>query len=503
MATYYIAQGGSGTKAQATDPSTPMSMATHNSETFSADDVIEIVEGSGDFSTELVPPSSGSSGSPIVYNLANAAINPTTGRGVLFNTAINYVTVNGINGSGNGDDSYIETSGAAGAGGGSDEATIIVNGPRILSNGGGTNTDCDGISTNGTSRLIVNNPFIRDCYNTSSPTTGSHQALTAHDSSVLIVNTPNVDNVTQWAVPVGDARITINGGTLKGAKVATLEMSSGCTAASRLTAIGVDMINDQGARPPASASTTSTLAALTVIGGSYEDTSASTQGSNRSLCTFLNVEFKLSDGVNAFRHHTITAGAVTNVIGCDFGEVNTTGGYFFRAEQGTLNIIGCSLDSYEDSTGRFATYDSNANANGQILGNYLGNVVDCSAQGFIWIRGTLVGNVDINFNTFGSSSVATTERLIDNDGVINELIGNTFINISNVIDTAGGGSVTTQGSNNSIDNDLVTTETVDEVLLDDELNLSSLVLALQSSSESSNIPKLTNLKRQFKRKITN
>ena len=64
MATYYVTQDGSGTKAEAVDSATPMSVTTHNGETFSAGDVIVL---GGNITTSLIAPSSGSAGNLITY----------------------------------------------------------------------------------------------------------------------------------------------------------------------------------------------------------------------------------------------------------------------------------------------------------------------------------------------------------------------------------------------------------------------------------------------------
>lgn len=70
-ADYYMrADGSAANKAAATscdDASTAMSVITHNSETFSAGDTIYICGNGGTFTTELINPSSGTSGSPISY----------------------------------------------------------------------------------------------------------------------------------------------------------------------------------------------------------------------------------------------------------------------------------------------------------------------------------------------------------------------------------------------------------------------------------------------------
>lgn len=477
MTTYYISENGGAANKAASTAVLGMSIAVHNAETFAAGDIIIAFDDGGAITSRIIPPSSGSAGNPITYEMAAIECNPSTGGAFLL-TNIDYVTVNDVNGNGNGDDAYCECSGTAGAGT-AGEITNILNNPRILSNGGGTNTDCDGISLNDTARLIVNNPYIRDCFNTSAPTTGSHQALTAHTDSVLVANNVDIDNVTAWCVNTSNARITVNGGSMSGAKQATLESGSNVTADGRMTVINVTMTNNQGARPPAGTSTASANAMITIIGGSWVANAAASQANNRNVVTFLNVTFISTDNTLAsFEHHTITTG-LTNVIGCNFGEWASNSGYTWRIESGHMNFEANTVVSADLPSGRFLTADSAAGASMTVKGGYMGQIIDVTGQGFIWLRGTAVGNVDIEYVVFGGASVFS-ERLIDNDGVINRLVGNKFINITNVIDTAGGGSVTTQYGNDSINS-----ETVDIDLLEDEITVSSLIAQAQSASGAS------------------
>jgi len=73
-AVYYMrADGKAANKAAATScssPSTAMSVATHNAQTFSGDDIIYLCSDGGDFKATITAPSSGTSGHPITY--ANA-----------------------------------------------------------------------------------------------------------------------------------------------------------------------------------------------------------------------------------------------------------------------------------------------------------------------------------------------------------------------------------------------------------------------------------------------
>lgn len=58
-ATYYIAMGGGGTKAQSVNYATPMSIATHNGETFADGDILLLSDSGGVFTSTLTCPSSG------------------------------------------------------------------------------------------------------------------------------------------------------------------------------------------------------------------------------------------------------------------------------------------------------------------------------------------------------------------------------------------------------------------------------------------------------------
>ncbi|MCP4262757.1 MAG: right-handed parallel beta-helix repeat-containing protein [Planctomycetes bacterium] len=73
--TYYMREDGSAANKEAATScgaaNTSMSVAMHNSETFSAGDVIELCDDGGNFTSKLTVPSSGSAGSPITYQEAS------------------------------------------------------------------------------------------------------------------------------------------------------------------------------------------------------------------------------------------------------------------------------------------------------------------------------------------------------------------------------------------------------------------------------------------------
>lgn len=72
---YYMrADGTAANKAAATScsaASSAMSIATHNAETFSADDVINLCDDGGEYKTWINAPSSGTEGHPIIYKNAD------------------------------------------------------------------------------------------------------------------------------------------------------------------------------------------------------------------------------------------------------------------------------------------------------------------------------------------------------------------------------------------------------------------------------------------------
>jgi hypothetical protein len=71
MATYYVAEGGSaankGAATSGTYPGGCMSPSVHNGETFSAGDEVHFSDEGGVIRAQIIPPSSGSDGSPIIY----------------------------------------------------------------------------------------------------------------------------------------------------------------------------------------------------------------------------------------------------------------------------------------------------------------------------------------------------------------------------------------------------------------------------------------------------
>jgi hypothetical protein len=99
-ATYYMRLDGTAVnKTAATScsaASTAMSVSTHNGETFSAGDTITLCSEGGTITAQLIPPSSGSSGSPITYINNGAFAYADDAIGVYVNT-LNYLTFRGGN----------------------------------------------------------------------------------------------------------------------------------------------------------------------------------------------------------------------------------------------------------------------------------------------------------------------------------------------------------------------------------------------------------------------
>lgn len=93
--TYYISETGTGSKTDATNPATPMSVATHNSSTFAAGDIIEVQD---DLTSGLIIPSSGASGNRIVYRGApGASITAAGGDAIRAPGTRNYIEIDGTN----------------------------------------------------------------------------------------------------------------------------------------------------------------------------------------------------------------------------------------------------------------------------------------------------------------------------------------------------------------------------------------------------------------------
>jgi len=465
MANFFISEAGGAANKGASTPSLGMSVAVHNAETFSPNDFIIAFDDGGAFTAELIPPSDGTDGNPITYEGGADGVSfvPTTGSCISLSN-IDFNVINDPTMTGNGDDSCFETVGTAGAGG-----TNIVNRAIILSNGGGTNTDCDGFSCNNTSQLEINNPVIRDCFDTSDPTgAGSHQAFTAHTDSILVVNNPDVDNCQAWAVNTLNARLTVNGGIMQGALARTLQNTVSATIDSRLIMNGVTLINNLGATNPRGQSTTSIEAPVMIMGGSYTCIGGSL-ASNSCTTTYYKVRIIADNGTNTF-HNQTTTGGIYNIINCNLGDLATADGHVFRAQSsGQINFIGNTVKSFSGS--RLITYDDNANCSGQIEGNYFGDIIKVGSQAMIWIRGVLVGTVDIKTNIFGSAT-DRAERAILNDGVINNLSQNFFFNLSDTL--AGAGTITTHTVNTFFNAEL-TGGTGEVDLLDGEVDIDLVI----------------------------
>jgi len=92
------ADGTAATKGAATScasAATAMSVAVHNSQTFSPRDTIYICDNGGTYTQGMVLPSSGTAGSPIVYTISGSPVWGTSGN-AWFTNAQDWVVINGI-----------------------------------------------------------------------------------------------------------------------------------------------------------------------------------------------------------------------------------------------------------------------------------------------------------------------------------------------------------------------------------------------------------------------
>jgi len=102
--TYYMrSDGTAANKAAATGPVTDstkcMSLATHNSQTFSADDIIYISDQGGVYSGTLTTPSSGTSGHSIIYQNVTGehpVVDGSATARAVYTADKNYITVSGL-----------------------------------------------------------------------------------------------------------------------------------------------------------------------------------------------------------------------------------------------------------------------------------------------------------------------------------------------------------------------------------------------------------------------
>lgn len=104
MSTYYVRADGtvtSANKANATSDasaSTSLNVSNHNSATFAAGDTIIISGSGGNYTTAIIPPSSGSAGNPIYYTASNNPVIVVSGNSLSFYiNGKNYITVSGLN----------------------------------------------------------------------------------------------------------------------------------------------------------------------------------------------------------------------------------------------------------------------------------------------------------------------------------------------------------------------------------------------------------------------
>lgn len=432
MAEYYFSENGTETDKFASSLINPLSVSGVNIDQFLAGDILQPSD-AVTITDQIAPTSSGVSGNPIIFNMAGVTLQPVTGNAILF-AGGNYVTVNNAEGIGNGATGVFVANGTAGTDG--DGFTIIFNDCRVLSNGGGANTSCDGFSLSDTAQMLINNPYVRDCFRTNTPTVGSDQAFTTHLDSKMVVRNPDVANCQQWVVPVGGSSITIYGGKFTSALANTMECVEG-----NLTVYKSELINNLGAKHPRGSG--STTANFKMFNGSYTSTAGAETVVGQGSTLFKGVRFDVNG--DSFEYNIIGVDSKFSLIGCDFGDiVMPTTGYMFRVSHGKLDILGCNINSY-DSPARFAAADNNADATMTIEGNTFLGFKQPISTALIWVRG-LVARGKITNNVFYSDT-AFSSKMIDNDGVVTELTGNYFCNTTSALSEGVGSSITINDSN--------------------------------------------------------
>lgn len=96
---YYMrVDGTAANKAAATGPETDatkcMSVATHNTQTFSAGDIIYLCSNGGNFASQITCPSGGANGNPIIYEgVGNPTLTILSGTACFHTNAKNYITI--------------------------------------------------------------------------------------------------------------------------------------------------------------------------------------------------------------------------------------------------------------------------------------------------------------------------------------------------------------------------------------------------------------------------
>lgn len=553
MGQFYVAESG-GTKAASEDtPGSPMSITSFNAATFTDDDIINQTAA---INTTMTPKGAGSEGSEIVLNLLGEdafVIDDGEDQALFITGVVDWWIVNDPGGTGasDSDKAFISCTGVSGTENGTSGTTItnIINRCRILS------SNDDGISVADTAKVLYNDPFIRNCFDAASPGDGGIQAITAHSNSVIIVNNPDVDVVSSWITPTENARIIINGGRLKGAMNATVNMGGDCTALCRIIINDVELINDGAtvdetdftAPSPVGMGAQSGAASILIIGGSWTGTGINTKTAvNQNTITWLNVTFNLTDPLYATQTNTrtlisdsgtddtsvnaatmtdtgaaftvnehvdkiirnltngseglITANTATivtakmehgltnvwnsgdaysiivrgttNIIGCNYGDYVGEGGFSVinDNESGVLNFISNSIDSVDAEDSTFLAFQTDdINTSGSVIGNYIGELIDLSSNGFLLVNNTVsgFGKVDVNYNTWGAENQSAALAINCLDGEVNEFIGNTFFNIPNVY-TGLTAKVAVAYGNNSVNSEagLVGSVTLDPAEID-------------------------------------
>jgi hypothetical protein len=392
MPTYYISQTGTATKAEAVNPATPMSVATHNASTFVAGDRIRASSQGGDIATGLVIPSAGASGNPIVYEAVSGEsprIVVATGTALTVAAGKHYVTVDGL---------YLETQQS-----GSNFAAWVSGAATSTTF---TNCTFKGVSFGLGASGATTNLTTSGCLITGANASGGIYLYNAAHTNINISATHNSGY---------GLRLSGAGGAITG-RVAITTTATVASACHTITSVNCASIGDLELTFNISGTTNYPC---DIVG-----------------CNNLLISGGTWVGANQFRLVTTLS---TNIVvyGVTFQQSMSTPFYTTVTGCSGISVIGCTFDRCTSGGPGF-----NAVAGVQVRGNL---IMGCTGDGIITLGGTTNALIEGN-RVFGNGNKASTS---DGDGITchdtdngivvrnNLIVGNTASGVAMVGTSSG------------------------------------------------------------------
>jgi hypothetical protein len=427
---YFVSPVGNGLGSSIHDP---MSIYKFYSTNFEAGDIISFISDSGPLNAQLKIDGSkffGTQENPILIRGINGVATVDVSGSCCQATAailahgVNHLKVEDFAVIGNGGESavFILNSGSA-----DDGFTVELKNVSVLSNSGPMQVDHDGFDISFNSEVVLYSPSTSGT-RPENFDDGSHQSITAHSDSQVVVYDAYLTDTNYWAVVVDNSTITFAGGVFRNSHVGSFAIGSN---GSEKAFIRVQdspehpsRIEIKDAFSPKSKSTLSSKAFIELDGGELLIQNADNpisdliQTSNRGSVIIKNMSLFEIDSTS-FRYLGMGGSHLTimdsNLLLRDSAD------YFFKLQDGAaISMARNVIHSTHDDIVIFSRFAGNESI--ELIANQFQS--DWSAN-LIRLESSFVSTVKVNQNSFDGGKLeisfnsSLTESQIYNNNFVN------------------------------------------------------------------------------------